>query len=428
MKTKRLLNDCFLHDRDRLSHADAIALLKSRVLPIINEETIPLDQACGRIAAATMKAERAIPAHPNSAVDGYAFKAGCRKLDHDLELPVCGRAAAGHPLADRPDPGTAVRIFTGAIMPEGLDTVVMQEDVELADRQGTPVVHIPKGLKGGANVRPEGDDVCPGYKLISKSQMIRPQDLAALSAMGVANLSCYRPLRIGVLSTGDEVIRAGARALKPGEVFDANAPMLCALAKLAGADVTDLGIWPDDPSTISKRLTQAAELFDVILTSGGASRGEEDHMLSVLGELGTCHMWQLAIKPGRPLMFGQIGDAVMVGLPGNPVAVFVCFLMYVFPLLRRLGGAAWPEPRRFHLRAAFEVPKRKMGRREFWRGHMIESESGLKVEKFAKDGSGIISGLCASNGLIDVPEDVKAVARDDLVAFIPFSQFGILDQ
>jgi len=163
VKTKKLLDDCFLHDRDRLSHADAIALLKSRVSPIVEEETVPLERACGRIAAATVKAERAIPAHPNSAVDGYAFKAGSNKLDQDLELPVSGRAAAGHPLNELPDKDTAVRIFTGAIMPEGLDTVVMQEDIALKDRHGTPIVCIPKGLNRGANVRPRGDDVSPGH-------------------------------------------------------------------------------------------------------------------------------------------------------------------------------------------------------------------------------------------------------------------------
>ena len=164
----------------------------------------------------------------------------------------------------------------------------------------------------------------------------------------------------------------------------------------------------------------------MIIASGGASQGEEDHFVRALDRLGKRHLWQLAIKPGRPMSFGQIGDCVVVGLPGNPVAVFVCFLMYVFPMLRTLGGASWPEPRRWRLPAAFQHPKRKTGRREFWRGTIVEQDGQMAVAKFARDGSGLISGLRAADGLIDVPEDVTSVATGDHVAFLPFSEFGIV--
>jgi molybdopterin molybdotransferase len=164
----------------------------------------------------------------------------------------------------------------------------------------------------------------------------------------------------------------------------------------------------------------------VIITSGGASRGEEDHVVSALDALGKRHLWQLAIKPGRPMSFGQIGDCVVVGLPGNPVAVFVCFLLYVWPLLRRMGGAAWPEPRRYKLPALFAFPGRKTGRREFWRGILKETPRGLGLDKFPRDGSGLISGLRAADGLIEVPEDVTDVQPGDLVTFIPFAEFGIV--
>jgi molybdopterin molybdotransferase len=166
----------------------------------------------------------------------------------------------------------------------------------------------------------------------------------------------------------------------------------------------------------------------VIVTSGGASRGEEDHVVAALDALGKRHLWQLAIKPGRPMSFGQIGDTVVLGLPGNPVAVFVCFLLYVRPLLRRMGGAAWPEPKRYALPALFAFPDRKVGRREFWRGSLKETPRGLAVDKFARDGSGLISGLRAADGLIDIPEEVAEVRVGDPVAFIPFSEFGILGQ
>jgi len=177
---------------------------------------------------------------------------------------------------------------------------------------------------------------------------------------------------------------------------------------------------------VQEALSAAARTFDVIITTGGASRGEEDHMVAALDALGKRHLWQLAIKPGRPMSFGQIGDTVVLGLPGNPVAVFVCFLLYGWPLLRRLGGAEWPEPHRYQLPALFAVPARKLGRREFWRGILQRSPDGLAVDKFARDGSGLISGLRAADGLIDIPEEVAQVKPGDRVAFIPFAEFGIV--
>ncbi len=231
---------------------------------------------------------------------------------------------------------------------------------------------------------------------------------------------------MAILSSGDEIVRPGAAALQPGQVYDANAPMLTALVASAGARPHDLGVVPDRLDVIRRTLAEAATRHQVILTTGGASRGEEDHMITALELLGKRHLWQLAIKPGRPMSMGQIGDCVVVGLPGNPVAVFVCFLLYVWPMLRRLGGAPWPEPRRLRLPATFDVSGRKPGRREFWRAMLVEGPTGLAVDKFQRDGSGLISGLRAADGLIDIPEAHGDVRHGDLVDFIPFSTFGIL--
>jgi molybdopterin molybdotransferase len=202
--------------------------------------------------------------------------------------------------------------------------------------------------------------------------------------------------------------------------------MLTGLAALAGCTAHDLGIWPDSAGQVRARLAKAATEFDIVLTSGGASIGEEDHLGAAIDALGSRHFWRLAIKPGRPMMFGQIGRSVVLGLPGNPVAVFVCFLMYVWPLLRRLSGAPWPEPRRLPMKAAFDFPNRKVGRREFWRGMLVETAEGLAVDKFQRDGSGLISGLRMADGLIDIPEDVPEVKRGDTVAYLPLSEFGII--
>ena len=421
----KLIDDCFAHDKRRLRHAEALAILKERVGPVAGKETAPLAQAAGRILAGAAIAPRPVPAHTNAAVDGFSFAAAAYDAGAVTELPVSGRAAAGHPLESAPAPATAVRIFTGAVMPVGHDTVVMQEDVETRTSAGRTFVSIPAGLKRSANVRKAGEDVEAGQTLLHTGAVLRPQDLAALASIGIAEVQCFSRIKVAIVSTGDEVMRTGV-PLAAGQVYDANAPMLAALIASTGALPTDLGVFPDNRDEVTRRLAETAGSFDAVIVSGGASRGEEDHVVAALDTLGKRHLWQLAIKPGRPMSFGQIGDCLVLGLPGNPVAVFVCFLLYVWPLLRRMGGAEWPEPRRYRLPALFAFPGRKVGRREFWRGILKETPQGLGVDKFARDGSGLISGLRAAHGLIDIPEDVPGVKPGDPVAFIPFSEFGIV--
>jgi molybdopterin molybdotransferase len=422
--TSKLVDDCFVHDRKRLRHDEALAILKRRIAPVAAIERVELAQAAGRTLAAPAVASFPVPAHTNAAVDGYSFAAGDYDPRVGVELPVDGRAAAGHALEPGAPAHSAARIFTGAAMPQGHDTVAMQEDATTRQVDGRALVAIPAGLKRGANVRRAGEDVEVGARLLEAGALLRPQDLAALASIGLAEVECFARLRVGIVSTGDEVVRAG-RPLAAGQVYDANAPMLEALIASAGAVPTDLGVLPDNLEQVKLRLAQAAAKFDVLIVSGGASRGEEDHVVAAIDELGKRHLWQLAIKPGRPMSFGQVGDCVVLGLPGNPVAVFVCFVLYAWPLLRRMGGAEWPEPRRYHLPAMFAFPGRKVGRREFWRGILKETPRGLAVDKFARDGSGLISGLRAADGLIDIPENVAEVRPGDSVAFIPFSEFGI---
>lgn len=422
------LDDCFAHDDRRLTHAEALALLKSRIQPIGVSETVALAAAAGRRLAAPITATVPVPAHTNSAVDGYAFHHAGYDRAGGSNFAITGRSTAGHPMLGDLQPGTSARIFTGAVMPAGSDTVAMQEDC----RAAAASVFVPGGLKQGANVRRAGEDVATGTTLFEPGQLLRPQDLAALASLGYAHVLCFRRLLVGIVASGDEIMAAGTGSLPPGHVFDANTPMLEASVRLTGANVESLGIWRDDAQSIRTNLAVAADRFDVILTTGGASRGDEDHMAAALGALGSRHFWQIAVKPGRPMMFGQIQRTdpaapacIVVGLPGNPVAVFVCFLMYVFPVLQRLGGGPWREPRRYKLPANFEFNGRKPGRREFWRGILVETPDGLVVDKFARDGSGLISGLRAADGLIDIREDAGDVVKGDLVDFIPFSDFGI---
>ncbi|MGE3876831.1 MAG: molybdopterin molybdotransferase MoeA [Parvibaculaceae bacterium] len=412
-------------DGQPLRHADALALLKLHVKPCPTEEAVPLFAAGGRIASRAVHAAGAVPGAANSAVDGYAFAFRHYDPAQGASLPVAGRAAAGHP-ATRPMSGGAIsaRIFTGALLPEGCDTVAMQEDIRLLERHGATHVVLPAGLRPGANVRPAGEDVAPGVLVVTAGQLLRPQDLAQLASIGVQDVWCHRRLSVALASTGDEVVR-GAAALDSGQIHDANGPMLRAIVEAAGCDVVDLGVLPDEPEALKSVLGEAASRHAAIVTSGGVSRGEEDHLAGVLGDLGRQFLWQVAVKPGRSLIFGEIGDCLMIGLPGNPVAVFVSALIYARSALARLGGATWPEPRRYPLRAAFEFRGRKTGRREFWRGILADTPEGLAVDKFRRDGSGLISGLRASDGLIDIPEEQGDVRVGDPVHFIPYTEFGL---
>ena len=429
--TRKLLDDCFLHDKDRLTHHQAIDLLRNRISPITGTEKIALQDAVGRVIASPIKTENPIPGFDNAAVDGYAFA----HTDYDMEkgsiFQISGRAAAGHPLKSPPSPGTAIRIFTGAVVPPEFDTIVMQEDTELignGETDGNSAdarISIPPGLKPGANRRRAGEDVKKSEKIFEPNHRIRPQDLAAIASAGNGEVNCFKRLMVAIFSTGDEIIRPGT-PIETGQVYDANAPMLTGLIKTTGAECIDLGIIPDNADIVEKTLREAVVKYDVIITSGGASRGEEDYVVSTLDKIGKRHMWQIAVKPGRPMSMGQINDTVFIGLPGNPVAVFVCFLLYAYPILCRLGGMHWLEPRRFKVPAAFNIPKKKTGRREFWRGYTSSDNGNMLAHKFERDGSGLITSLRESNGLIEVGEDVSEIADGELVDFLPFSEFGIL--
>ena len=418
MTGRKLLDDCFLHDSERMRHVDAVATITGRLSCVTETEEVALDAARGRWLAAPVSAPRNVPLHRNAAVDGYAFAAGS-----EGDLPISARIAAGDTTARQLAAGTAARIFTGAVMPEGGDTVAMQEDCTVTGDGGR--VSIPKGLKRGANVRQPGEDVKADSVVLDPGTRLRPQDIAALASFGLARVPVRGKLRVAILSNGDE-LREPGQSIATGQVFDSNRAMLKALAATLPCAVTDLGIQPDEAPKIEAAIAEAAQTHDLILTSGGVSRGEEDHVVNAIDKLGRRHLWQIAVKPGRPMSFGQIGDCVFIGLPGNPVAAFVCFLLYVRPAISVLGGGHHAEPVRYPVRAGFSVARKKTGRREFWRGWLETGPDGYPVaQKFPRDGSGLISGLRQASGLIEADEEVTGVAEGDVVSFLPFSQFGI---
>ena len=263
-----------------------------------------------------------------------------------------------------------MRVLTGAALPAGADTVLMQEDAAL--EQGAVIA--PPGIRPGANRRPAGEDIRRGQTVLQVGQRLRPQEVGVAAALGRAQLRVFCPVRVALLSTGDELAEPGAR-LPPGASYDANRPILHGLLGGLGCRVSDLGILPDRAAAVAGALREAAASHDVVLTSGGASRGDEDHVVRAVARQGRLHFWQIAVKPGRPLAFGQLGGCLFIGLPGNPVAAVICFLRFARPVLIALGGGRWPEPRAFLVPAGFAMRK-KPGRREYLRARLARGPTG----------------------------------------------------
>lgn len=418
---RRLLDDCFLHDKDRLTHAQALALLQDRLSPIADVEEVPLADAHRRIAAETVVAPRNVPAFDNAAVDGFALRFADLDGAAETMLRVSMRIAAGQTGRGRLEEGTCARIFTGAVMPEGADTVVMQEDVEISGESAA----IPPGARQGANVRMAGEDVAHGAGVVVPGDRLRPQEIAAIASLGFDRVRCYERLKVALISTGDEIVRPGGDLIE-GQVYDSNHFLLRALLQTVDADITDFGVVADNRALVTDTLLKAAAAHHVILTTGGASRGEEDHMVEAVNEHGVLHAWQLAVKPGRPLAFATLQGAVFLGLPGNPVAAMVCFLLYAQPMFALLQGAKWREPERYLIPAGFAVAKKKTDRREFLRGWIERDAAGQqRLMRYPQDGSGLISSLRAAEGLIEIEEAVSTVAEGDPLRFIPFNGFGL---
>ncbi|MGJ8628830.1 MAG: molybdenum cofactor synthesis domain-containing protein [Sulfitobacter sp.] len=414
-QTPPLKNDCFaLPQGVHWTPVDeALDLLRSRLHPVTAAETVPLSQALGCICVNDVAAKRANPPLPNTAVDGYGFAGERGPGEHELPL-VLGRAAAG----DAPRavaPGQAIRVLTGAALPGGVDTVILQEDV-IVD-QGH--IRFSGPVKRGSNARKAGEDVSAGQRVLATGQVITAPDLALLAATGISKVAVRVPLKVGVLSTGSELINAGDVA-KDGQIFDANRPMLLAMVAQFGHQAVDLGKVPDDRDALRATLDQAADEVDVILTSGGASAGDEDHVSALLTDAGAMSLWRIAIKPGRPLALGMWQGVPVFGLPGNPVAAMICTLVFARPAMALLAGGVWSEPQGFDVPAAFEKRK-KAGRREYLRARV----RGGKAEVFASEGSGRISGLSWAEGLVELSEPAQDIAPGDIVRFIPYGSFGI---
>jgi molybdopterin molybdotransferase len=408
----QLSNDCFAFGDKPLTLEEAHAFIKARVTPVNEVEHLPLLACDGRVLAADVMAQSPLPAFFNAAVDGYAVRHADLTTMSETRLPISGRLQAGAVDVPPLTPGTARRIFTGALMPAGADTVFMQEDVVVEGE----AARLPAGLMRGANARPMGEEINAGACAIAAGTRLLPQHLALATGVGFATLPVRRRITAAIFSTGDE-LRAPGTALGSAAVYDTNRVMLAALLARAGVTVTDLGILPDEAGAVRRALREAAEVHDLILTSGGVSTGEADFVKGAVEAEGRLDHWRFAIKPGRPLAMGVIGGAAFAGLPGNPVAVFVTFTQVVRALIAALGGEAWSAPRWLPVRAGFAYGK-KPGRIEFLR---VSLSHDVTVTRYPIEGAGIISSLTGTDGLVRLPMDATRIAEGDALEFAPFS-------
>lgn len=417
----QLTDDCFAFSGPLMPIEKMEALIAARIVPVKETERVRLHDARTRVTATDVKAPVDLPLFDNSAVDGYAVRHA--DLNGETRLKISGRVTAGRRADAVLGAGETIRIFTGAPMPAGADTVFMQEDVK-ADGDS---VTLPSGLKKGANRRLAGEDLRAGSVAIPAGTVLEARHIALAAALGLTELDVRRRLKVAIFSTGDEVVEPGTKR-GGAAIYDANRYLLSDLLERLGAVVTDLGILADKPEELARALHAAAADHDLIITSGGVSTGEADYVRDAVERIGKLVFWRVAIKPGRPVAMGVVrgedagSGAAFVGLPGNPVAVFVTFVRVVRPLLLRLAGAEPQKLVALPVRAAFAFRKKK-GRREYVRVALRRAPDGeIEAVKHPQEGAGIITSLTETDGLLEFPDDVTEIRSGARVGFLSYAQ------
>lgn len=396
----------------------AMELLLASAIPINKTERVDLMDANGRILAEDLCSTINVPPADNSAMDGYAVCSADFKDNEKKSLPISQRICAGS-VGMKLESNTAARIFTGASIPAGADAVIMQERCEV---EGDHVI-ISGPVAIGMNRRKAGEDIAVGDTILTVGNKLRPQDLGLVASVGIRQLTVYRRLRVGLFFTGDE-LREPDEVLSPGQIYNSNRYTLRGLLQNLGCDMIDLGVVKDTLEATRNAMQEAAEQSDLVMTSGGVSVGEEDYVRIALEELGQLELWRINIKPGKPLAFGKIGDTPFLGMPGNPVSVFVTFCIFARPYIQKKLGVIDRMPNHFRVPAAFEW-KKKGGRCEYVRARIEKDALGdSSVALFSHQGSGVLTSTSWANGLVVIPPD-STVEKGELVAFIPFSEVGV---
>ncbi|USE37896.1 molybdopterin molybdotransferase MoeA [Endozoicomonas sp. SCSIO W0465] len=377
----------------------ALSRLINDTNPVSGTETVALESSLGRVLAEQIISPINVPAHDNSAMDGYAL--AVKDLQSGDTLPLAGQSLAGHPYSGEIPAGQCIRIMTGASIPPGADVVIMQEQAE-ATEQG--IRFLQKPVKSGNNIRKAGEDIPAGAQVFTPGRRIRPQDIGLLASLGIAQVKVYRKVRVAVFSTGDELKLPG-EPLGPGDIYDSNRFVIKAMLKKLAVDIIDLGKIPDDKAALREAFLRADREADAVISSGGVSVGDADYTKDILDELGETGFWKLAIKPGKPFAFGQLPNSVFFGLPGNPVSATVTFQQLAAPTLRHMMNQQ-PE-QKIELTLTTETQLRKRpGRRDFQRGRLVYHESGeLQVLSTGHQGSGVLSTMSGSDCYIVLAEE-----------------------
>jgi len=397
-----------------ISVDQALAFMLARARALRESESVPLTQALGRVLVHAETSPMDVPGYANSSMDGYAVRAGDAALAGPVSLPVGQRIAAGEvgvPLGPR----EAARIFTGAPLPEGADAVVIQEDCELLGEQ----VRFFGPVAAGDNVRPRGNDILAGSEVLAAGTRLRPQELGLAASVGLASLDVVRRLRVAMFSSGDELLQPG-EALTAGAIYNSNRYTLRGLLAALGCEIIDLGSVEDSLAATEAALVEAATDADVVVTSGGMSVGDEDHVRRAVERAGELEMWRVAVKPGKPLAYGRIDDADFIGLPGNPVSTLLTFCLFVRPFLLRRQGVPEVLPKALAVPAAFQWP-RPGRRREYLRGRLEQGSDGVVVNIYPKQGSDVLTSTVWADGLVEIREG-DTVERGDLVPYYSFAE------
>ena len=405
-------------DADSISVAQALAQIESNISRLHKSEALPIRDCLGRISSEAVISPINVPGHANSAMDGFAISGTSLPVDGIVDLTEIGTAFAGKVFNDECGENECVRIMTGAVIPEGTDTVIMQEQVEQLDNQ---TIRIGSDHRTGENVRAAGEDIKQGEPVLQQGSRINPADLGILASLGIGTLKVIRKPVVAFFSTGDELVSID-KPLAKGEIHDSNRYTLHGMLSQLKVDILDMGVIRDEPAAIRAGLLEASEKADLIITTGGVSVGEADYIKPVLDEIGHTEFWKIAIKPGRPLTFGSVGNSVFMGLPGNPVAVMVTFSLFVTPVIRKLTGAPSSEMPLMKVRSLQDLRK-KPGRCEYLRCIVARDKNNeWRVGKTGMQGSGILSSMSRANCFIVLPAENEGVKAGDLVDVQLFDQ------